>query len=103
VAVVFDAKGKNFRHQLYPQDKAHRKDIDDELRVQIQPLHQIIEKIGFAVIIEDGVEADDVIGTFAQKLQKQDYQIIISPGDKDMAQLVTDNIVLYDSMKNVTP
>ncbi|MBK2147185.1 DNA polymerase I, partial [Francisella tularensis] len=102
VAVVFDAKGKNFRHQLYPQYKAHRKDIDDELRVQIQPLHQIIEKMGFAVIIEDGVEADDVIGTLAQKLQKQDYQIIISTGDKDMAQLVTDNIVLYDSMKNVT-
>ncbi|ABK90464.1 DNA polymerase I [Francisella tularensis subsp. novicida] len=102
VAVVFDAKGKNFRHQLYPQYKAHRKDIDDELRVQIQPLHQIIEKMGFAVIIEDGVEADDVIGTLAQKLQKQGYQIIISTGDKDMAQLVTDNIVLYDSMKNVT-
>ncbi|QXF54513.1 DNA polymerase I [Francisella tularensis] len=102
VAVVFDAKGKNFRHQLYPQYKAHRKDIDDELRVQIQPLHQIIEKMGFTVIIEDGVEADDVIGTLAQKLQKQDYQIIISTGDKDMAQLVTDNIVLYDSMKNVT-
>ncbi|MDE5000736.1 hypothetical protein NAI58_10165, partial [Francisella tularensis subsp. holarctica] len=82
--------------------KAHRKDIDDELRVQIQPLHKIIEKMGFAVIIEDGVEADDVIGTLAQKLQKQDYQIIISTGDNDMAQLVTDNIVLYDSMKNVT-
>ncbi|MDE4944867.1 PIN domain-containing protein, partial [Francisella tularensis] len=62
-AVVFDAKGKNFRHQLSPQYKAHRKDIDDELRVQIQPLHQMIEKRGFAVIIEDGVEADDVIGT----------------------------------------
>ncbi|MDE4963550.1 hypothetical protein, partial [Francisella tularensis] len=74
----------------------------DELRVQIQPLHQMIEKMGFAVIIEDGVEADDVIGTVAQKLQKQDYQIIISTGDKDMAQLVKDNIVLYDSMKNVT-
>ncbi|MBK2109865.1 DNA polymerase I [Francisella tularensis] len=102
VAVVFDAKGKNFRHQLYPQYKAHRKDIDDELRVQIQPLHQIIEKMGFAVIIEDGVEADDVIGTLAKNLQKQGYQIIISTGDKDMAQLVTDNIVLYDSMKNVT-
>ncbi|OIN83378.1 DNA polymerase I [Francisella sp. TX07-6608] len=102
VAVVFDAKGKNFRHQLYPQYKAHRKDIDDELRVQIQPLHQIIEKMGFAVIIEDCVEADDVIGTLAKNLQKQGYQIIISTGDKDMAQLVTDNIVLYDSMKNVT-
>ncbi|MBK2357022.1 DNA polymerase I [Francisella hispaniensis] len=102
VAVVFDAKGKNFRHQLYPEYKAHRKDMDDELRVQIEPLHQIIKKMGFPVIIEDGVEADDVIGTLAQNLQKQGYQIIISTGDKDMAQLVTDNIVLYDSMKNVT-
>ncbi|APC92295.1 MULTISPECIES: DNA polymerase I [Francisella] len=102
VAVVFDAKGKNFRHQLYPQYKAHRKDMDDELRAQIQPLHQIIEKMGFPVIVEDGVEADDVIGTLAQNLQKQGYQIIISTGDKDMAQLVTDNIVLYDSMKNIT-
>ena len=102
VAVVFDAKGKNFRHQLYPQYKAHRKDMDDKLRAQIRPLHQIIEKMGFPVIVEDGVEADDVIGTLAQNLEKQGYQIIISTGDKDMAQLVTDNIVLYDSMKNVT-
>ena len=102
VAVVFDAKGKNFRHQLYLQYKAHRKDMDDELRAQIRPLHQIIEKMGFPVIVEDGVEADDVIGTLAQNLEKQGYQIIISTGDKDMAQLVTDNIVLYDSMKNVT-
>ncbi|MFV9984625.1 MAG: DNA polymerase I [Francisella endosymbiont of Hyalomma asiaticum] len=102
IAVVFDAKGKNFRHQIYPQYKAHRKDMDDELRVQIQPLHQIIEKMGFSVIVEDGVEADDVIGSLAQNLEKQGYQIIISTGDKDMAQLVTDNIVLYDSMKNVT-
>ena len=102
VAVIFDAKGKNFRHQLYPEYKAHRKDMDDELRVQIEPLHHIIKKMGFPVIIEDGVEADDVIGTLAQNLQKQGYQIIISTGDKDMAQLVTDNIVLYDSMKNVT-
>ncbi|MFV9973128.1 MAG: DNA polymerase I [Francisella endosymbiont of Hyalomma asiaticum] len=102
VTVVFDAKGKNFRHQLYPQYKAHRKDMDDELRVQIRPLHQIIEKMGFPVIVEDGVEADDVIGSLAQNLEKQGYQIIISTGDKDMAQLVTDNIVLYDSMKNVT-
>ena len=76
--------------------------MDDELRAQIRPLHQIIEKMGFPVIVEDGVEADDVIGTLAQNLEKQGYQIIISTGDKDMAQLVTDNIVLYDSMKNVT-
>lgn len=102
VAVVFDPKGKNFRHEMYPEYKANRKAMDDELRVQIQPLHQIIENMGFPLIIKDGVEADDVIGTLARDLEQQGYDVIISTGDKDMAQLVTDNVVLYDSMKNVT-
>ncbi len=102
VAVVFDPKGKNFRHEMYPEYKANRKAMDDELRVQIQPLHQIIESMGVPLIIKDGVEADDVIGTLARDLEQQGYDVIISTGDKDMAQLVTDNVVLYDSMKNVT-
>ncbi|GAB4221898.1 MAG: DNA polymerase I [Francisella sp.] len=102
IAVVFDAKGKNFRHQIYPEYKANRKEMDDELRVQIKPLQNIIKKMGFPVIIKEGVEADDVIGTLANTLHKQGYQIIISTGDKDMAQLVTDNVILYDSMKNIT-
>ncbi|AIT09437.1 DNA polymerase I [Candidatus Francisella endociliophora] len=102
VAVVFDPKGKNFRHEMYPEYKANRKSMDDELRAQIQPLHEIIQKMGFPLIIKDGVEADDVIGTLAQDLEKQGYDVIISTGDKDMAQLVTENVVLYDSMKNVT-
>lgn len=102
VAVVFDPKGKNFRHDMYAEYKANRKSMDDELRVQIQPLHEIIQKMGFPLIIKDGVEADDVIGTLAQDLEKQGYDVIISTGDKDMAQLVTEKVVLYDSMKNVT-
>ncbi|RUS69874.1 hypothetical protein EGW08_022361 [Elysia chlorotica] len=87
---------------MYPEYKANRKVMDDELRVQIQPLHNIIKKMGFPLIIEDGVEADDVIGTMAVKLEKLGYEIVISTGDKDMAQLVTKNVTLFDSMKNVT-
>lgn len=102
VAVVFDPKGKNFRHEMYPEYKANRKAMDDELRVQIQPLHEIIKKMGYPLIIKDGVEADDVIGTLARELEPQGYDVVISTGDKDMAQLVTEKVVLYDSMKNVT-
>ncbi|WP_150467878.1 DNA polymerase I [Francisella sp. SYW-9] len=102
VAVVFDPKGKNFRHEMYPEYKANRKAMDDELRVQIQPLHDIIKKMGYPLIIKDGVEADDVIGTLAKDLELQGYDVVISTGDKDMAQLVTEKVVLYDSMKNVT-
>ncbi|MED7788184.1 DNA polymerase I [Francisella sp. 19X1-34] len=102
VTVVFDPKGKNFRHEMYPQYKANRKAMDDELRVQIQPLHEIIKKMGYPLIIKDGVEADDVIGTLAKDLELQGYDVVISTGDKDMAQLVTEKVVLYDSMKNVT-
>ena len=102
VAVVFDPKGKNFRYEMYPEYKANRKAMDDELRVQIQPLHEIIKKMGYPLIIKDGVEADDVIGTLARELEPQGYDVVISTGDKDMAQLVTEKVVLYDSMKNVT-
>lgn len=102
VAVIFDPKGKTFRHDMYPEYKANRKAMDDELRVQIQPLHEIIKKMGFPVIIEDGVEADDVIGTLAVELEKQGHEVVISTGDKDMAQLVTENVTLFDSMKNAT-
>lgn len=102
VAVVFDAKGKSFRNDIYSEYKANRKSMDDELRVQIQPLHDIIKKMGFPLIVVDGVEADDVIGTLAKDLEKEDYRVVISTGDKDMAQLVDDKVVLFDSMKNVT-
>ena len=102
VAVIFDAKGKSFRNDIYPEYKANRKSMDDELRVQIQPLHDIIKKMGFPLIVIDGVEADDVIGTLAKNLEEEDYRVVISTGDKDMAQLVDDKVVLFDSMKNIT-
>ena len=102
VAVIFDAKGKSFRNDIYPEYKANRKSMDDELRVQIKPLHDIIEKMGFPFIVVDGVEADDVIGTLAKDLEKEDYRVVISTGDKDMAQLVDEKVELFDSMKNVT-
>ena len=102
VTVVFDAKGKSFRNDIYPEYKANRKKMDDELRVQIEPLQEIIKKMGYPLIIEEGVEADDVIGTLATKLSAQGHNVVIASGDKDMAQLVNDKVVMYDSMKNVT-
>lgn len=99
--VVFDAKGKTFRHDLYPAYKAHRPPMPEELRVQIEPLHRLIEALGFPLIIEPGVEADDVIGTLAMQALSEHYQVVISSGDKDMAQLLTHaDITLLDTMKN---
>ena len=99
--VVFDAPGKTFRHELYPAYKAHRPPMPEELRVQIEPLHRLIEALGFPLIIEPGVEADDVIGTLAMQALAEHYQVVISSGDKDMAQLLTHaDITLLDTMKN---
>ncbi len=98
--VVFDAKGKTFRHQLYDVYKANRPPMDDDLRVQIEPLHQLIKAMGLPLIIETGVEADDVLGALAQYGEQQGFEVIISTGDKDMAQLVTENITLENSMSN---
>ena len=100
IAVIFDAKGKNFRHEIYPEYKANRKPMADELRQQISPVHNIVEKLGFPLIIEKGVEADDVIGTLAKRFSSEGHKIIISTGDKDMAQLINDQITLMDTMKN---
>ena len=100
VSVVFDAPGKTFRHDLYEQYKAHRPPMPDDLRVQIQPLHDLIRSLGLPLIIEHGVEADDVLGSLAQNAARQGFDVIISTGDKDMAQLVTDKITLENSMTN---
>ncbi|WP_151194344.1 DNA polymerase I [Cysteiniphilum sp. JM-1] len=100
IAVVFDAKGKNFRHDLYPQYKANRKAMADELRAQISPVHEMVQKLGFPLIVIDAVEADDVIGTLAKRFAKEGHEVIISTGDKDMAQLVDAHITLMDTMKN---
>jgi DNA polymerase-1 len=98
--VIFDAPGKTFRHELYNEYKAHRPPMPDDLRVQIEPLHNIIRAMGLPLIIESGVEADDVIGTLARFAEKKGYQVIISTGDKDMAQLVNENIILENTMSN---
>lgn len=100
VAVVFDAKGKTFRDDIYPEYKANRPPMPNELRSQIEPLHQIVKAMGFPLIIEDGVEADDVIGTLARQASKQNIECVISTGDKDMAQLVDDHVTLINTMTN---
>ncbi len=98
--VVFDAPGKTFRHDLFVEYKANRPPMDEELRVQIEPLLQIIKYMGLPLIIEDGVEADDVIGTLAKMAEQQGFDVIISTGDKDMAQLVTERVTLENTMSN---
>ena len=100
--VVFDAKGKNFRHTLYSDYKANRPPMPDDLRVQIEPLHQLIEAMGLPVIIESGVEADDVLGALAQYAAKEGFDVVISTGDKDMAQLVNEQITLENTMSKTT-
>jgi len=100
ITVVFDASGKTFRNELYDQYKAHRPPMPDDLRVQIAPLHQLIRAMGLPLIIESGVEADDVLGVLAQHAEQQGYDVIISTGDKDMAQLVTEHIILENTMSN---
>lgn len=100
IAVVFDAKGKTFRDELFEQYKSHRPPMPDELRVQIQPLHQIIQALGIPLLTVEGVEADDVIGTLALQASKCGQKVLISTGDKDMAQLVDDNIMLINTMNN---
>jgi DNA polymerase-1 len=98
--VVFDAKGKNFRHAQYPAYKANRPPMAQELACQIAPLQAIIRAMGFPLLIETGVEADDVIGTLAQQAAAAGEFVVISSGDKDFAQLVNDRIVLFNSMND---
>ena len=100
VTVVFDAPGKTFRHDIYDQYKAHRPPMPDDLRLQIQPLHELIRALGLPLIIEHGVEADDVLGSLAQNAARQGFEVVISTGDKDMAQLVTEHITLENTMTN---
>ncbi|KAE9528400.1 DNA polymerase I [Testudinibacter aquarius] len=100
LAVVFDAKGKTFRDELFEQYKSHRPPMPDDLRKQIQPLHSMIKALGIPLLVIDGVEADDVIGTLAVRASKCGQKVLISTGDKDMAQLVDDNIMLINTMNN---
>ncbi|MEI7346238.1 DNA polymerase I [Dickeya chrysanthemi] len=100
VAVVFDAKGKTFRDDLFEHYKSHRPPMPDDLRAQIEPLHRMVKAMGLPLLSISGVEADDVIGTLAQQAERVGKPVLISTGDKDMAQLVTPNITLINTMNN---
>lgn len=101
IAVIFDAKGKTFRNDMYPEYKANRPPMPDDLRCQIEPLHKLIKAMGLPLISISGVEADDVIGTLASQASKAGIPVLISTGDKDMAQLVDENVTLINTMTNV--
>lgn len=100
IAVVFDAKGKTFRHDLYEDYKANRAVMPDELRDQIKPLHEIIRALGLPLIIQSGVEADDLIGTLAKQAHEAGMTTLISTMDKDMAQLVNADVTLINTMSD---
>jgi len=99
-AVVFDAKGKTFRDELFEHYKSHRPPMPDDLRAQIEPLHAMVRAMGLPLLAVSGVEADDVIGTLAREAEKVGRPVLISTGDKDMAQLVTPGITLINTMTN---
>ncbi len=99
-AVVFDAHGKTFRHELYPAYKANRPPMPEALQQQVQPLRELIQAMGLPLLEVPGVEADDVIGTLANQAKKQNLSVLISTGDKDMTQLVNDAVTLVNTMDN---
>lgn len=101
VVVVFDAKGKTFRNDMYPEYKANRPPMPGDLKSQIAPLHNIIQAMGFPLLVIEGVEADDVIGTLAHQACKLSLETVISTGDKDMAQLVSPNVRLINTMTGI--
>lgn len=100
IGVVFDAPGRTFRDDLFEAYKAHRPPMPEDLRAQIEPLHEVIRAMGFPLIMESGVEADDVIGSLAVAAARKGFKVIISTGDKDMAQLVNAQITLENTMFN---
>ncbi|HUS88177.1 MAG TPA: 5'-3' exonuclease H3TH domain-containing protein, partial [Desulfosporosinus sp.] len=99
-ACIFDAKGKTFRDHLYPEYKAHRPPMPEDLVAQITPLHECIHALGWPMLIVEGVEADDVIGTLAKQAEHEKMRCIISTGDKDIAQLVNKQVTLINTMNN---
>lgn len=100
IAVIFDAKGKTFREEIYAHYKANRPPMPSELAQQIQPIHAIVRALGIPLIIEEGVEADDVIGTLARQAKENKVDTLISTGDKDLAQLVDEHVTLVNTMTN---
>ncbi|RPI42185.1 MAG: DNA polymerase I, partial [Betaproteobacteria bacterium] len=101
-ACVFDAKGKTFRDDVYPQYKANRVAMPDDLALQIEPLHECVRALGWPLLMVDGVEADDVIGTLACEAHRAGISTVVSTGDKDLAQLVNDHVTLVNTMSNET-
>jgi len=99
-ACVFDAKGKTFRDDIYPEYKANRASMPDDLRLQIEPLHRAIKAMGWPLIVEDGVEADDVIGALAKQAEREGMRVIISTGDKDISQLVNPHVTVVNTMRD---
>lgn len=99
-ACIFDAKGKTFRDDIYPEYKANRPSMPDDLRSQVEPLHEAIKAMGWPLLVVDGVEADDVIGCLAKQAEKQGVRVIISTGDKDMSQLVNEHVTVINTMPN---
>lgn len=101
IAIVFDAKGKTFRHKMFKEYKANRPPMPDDLREQIEPVHKIVEAMGLPLVCVSGVEADDVIGTLAAQASELGIETLISTGDKDMAQLVNKHVSLINTMTNL--
>ncbi len=99
-ACIFDAKGKTFRDDIYPQYKANRASMPDDLRPQIEPLFEAIKALGWPLIVEDGVEADDVIGALSKQAEREGVRVIISTGDKDITQLVNANVTVINTMRD---
>jgi DNA polymerase I len=99
-ACVFDAKGKTFRDDIFPEYKANRASMPEDLRPQIAPLHEAIQAMGWPVIVEDGVEADDVIGALAKQAEREGIKVIISTGDKDISQLVNEHVTVVNTMRD---
>jgi DNA polymerase-1 len=102
MAVVFDARGKTFRHEMYREYKANRPSMPDELAVQVEPLHALVRALGLPLLQVGGVEADDVIGTLARRATELGMETVISTGDKDMAQLVGPQVKLINTMSRTT-
>jgi DNA polymerase-1 len=102
IACVFDAKGKTFRDDMYPEYKAHRPSMPEDLARQIEPIHEVVKALGWPILMVEGIEADDVIGTLATEATALGLKTIISTGDKDLAQLVNEQVTLVNTMSNET-
>ena len=99
---VFDAKGPTFRDEIYPEYKAHRAPMPDDLRAQVAPIHEVVRLLGWPVLEVPGIEADDAIGTLARVAAASGHRVVVSTGDKDLAQLVTPEVTLVNTMTNET-